>query len=574
MLRRTFPLLTAIWLQFAPMMARLEPVVATLAQPIALMLRWLACGTAMSGAFHAVSGATGITITAASGAIPASGTIPATNGVSFSARFSISTGYGIPKTYTYANLPPGLTPVASKPDTLQGKPTQAGNFITRVTGWEKSNASGHSAAFSVKFLVKGVPPAITQQPTNLTVSTGGKATFTVAATGTDPLSYQWTFQDLSISSTTPTLTLTNVTAAAAGKYRVQVNSSAGSVWSDYAVLTVLAPPPVVSSDLVDQTVLVGAAVNLTVGVTGVGPFSYAWLKNGVEIGGAAVGSTLAISAAALTDAGTYQARISGAGGPTLSRVMNLTVNPLPLPIIVTQPLDQKAGVGSTASFSVVATGVAPLQYMWLKDGQDLGGSATNATLTLASVAVTDAGQYRVRVHTPGGDLLSDFALLTVALPPAITAQTGNLKVFSGEAIRLSVTVSATSGSPAPVVTWQKDGADVPGANANSLIIDPVSAASAGTYRATVSGSGGVTLSDPMLVELVPVPVLSVVPETAGLRLHFATAGGREYRVESRSAVDAPWQAEQTLQPIAATTEAVVLYTGESRFYRLQVVPLP
>ena len=94
-------------------------------------------------------------------------------------------------------------------------------------------------------------PAITQQPQNATVSAGGNATFTVAASGTAPLAYQWqklngtTWTNLANGSgvsgaTTATLTLTAVDAADAGQYRVIVTNSAGSVTSNAATLTVTA----------------------------------------------------------------------------------------------------------------------------------------------------------------------------------------------------------------------------------------------------------------------------------------------------------------------------------------------
>ena len=92
-------------------------------------------------------------------------------------------------------------------------------------------------------------PAITQQPQNSTVSTGTNATFTVTASGTAPLSYQWqrlngtTWTNLANGSgvsgaTTATLTLTAVDAADAGQYRAIVTNSAGSVTSNAATLTV------------------------------------------------------------------------------------------------------------------------------------------------------------------------------------------------------------------------------------------------------------------------------------------------------------------------------------------------
>ena len=77
----------------------------------------------------------------------------------------------------------------------------------------------------------------------------------------------------------------------------------------------------------------------------------------------------------------------------------LTVSP---PQIISQPPNQVAASGSTASFSVTVSGGQPLSYQWQKNGQPLNdagtvsGSAT-ATLSLAGVSVADEGVYTVAV---------------------------------------------------------------------------------------------------------------------------------------------------------------------------------
>jgi hypothetical protein len=99
----------------------------------------------------------------------------------------------------------------------------------------------------------GGPPVITTQPTNQTVAVGGTATFTAVASGSLPLSYQWSFGETNIAgATNTTLTLTNVQLSQAGNYAVTVTNIYGSVLSSNAVLTVNPPPPcaLVSSGMV------------------------------------------------------------------------------------------------------------------------------------------------------------------------------------------------------------------------------------------------------------------------------------------------------------------------------------
>jgi hypothetical protein len=84
-----------------------------------------------------------------------------------------------------------------------------------------------------------VPPAITTQPKSQTVTAGSSVTFSVVATGTPTLAYQWTFDGTPVSgATASSLTLGNVQAPAAGNYSVTVTNAGGDITSKAAVLNV------------------------------------------------------------------------------------------------------------------------------------------------------------------------------------------------------------------------------------------------------------------------------------------------------------------------------------------------
>ena len=51
------------------------------------------------------------------------------------------------------------------------------------------------------------------------------------------------------------------------------------------------------------------------------------------------------------------------------------------PAITTQPASQNVGIGAPATFSVVASGTAPISYQWKRDGNVIAG-ATSASYTL------------------------------------------------------------------------------------------------------------------------------------------------------------------------------------------------
>ena len=86
-----------------------------------------------------------------------------------------------------------------------------------------------------------IPPAITVQPTNETVNVGATATFTVNATGTAPLIYQWYFNQTNLlaGATNALLTLANAQLTNGGSYSVTVTNLFGSATSSNAVLAVV-----------------------------------------------------------------------------------------------------------------------------------------------------------------------------------------------------------------------------------------------------------------------------------------------------------------------------------------------
>jgi hypothetical protein len=87
-------------------------------------------------------------------------------------------------------------------------------------------------------------PVITQQPQSRIVPPGANVPFTVTATGANPLSYQWWFNNNALpGATNASHTVTNAQITDAGNYVVVITNSYGSITSDVAVLTVDTNPP-------------------------------------------------------------------------------------------------------------------------------------------------------------------------------------------------------------------------------------------------------------------------------------------------------------------------------------------
>lgn len=103
-----------------------------------------------------------------------------------------------------------------------------------------SNASGSVTSVPAILTVIVVPPSITLSPQNQTAGVGDNVTFSVAATGSEPLRYQWQFNGIAIpGATSSTLTFGNAAKTQAGSYTVEISNGAGSKVTSPATLSLL-----------------------------------------------------------------------------------------------------------------------------------------------------------------------------------------------------------------------------------------------------------------------------------------------------------------------------------------------
>ncbi len=117
--------------------------------------------------------------------------------------------------------------------------------------------------------------------------------------------------------------------------------------------------------------------------------------------------------------------------------------PVAIPaFIVTPPANKSVLIGGSANFSVTAGGTPPFSYQWRYNGTSLP-NATNATLTLANVRVSQAGSYAVTVGNAAlpVPVLSSNATLSVTFPPA-NVRLGSTNIVSGHLVTLPVVVTA------------------------------------------------------------------------------------------------------------------------------------
>jgi hypothetical protein len=162
----------------------------------------------------------------------------------------------------------------------------------------------------------------------------------------------------------------------------------------------------------------------------------------------------------------------------------------PGPAIFTEPTDQTVTVGQTATFSVVATGPAPISYQWQKNGVNVGGNSASYT-TPATTSADNGSKIIVVVSNPNGSLPSTTAMLTVNLAPvapSITAQPLSQTVTAGQTAIFTVTATGT----APLsYQWQNaaTNTNVAGATSSSYSIANTTTAESGTQLRVVVSNG-------------------------------------------------------------------------------------
>jgi alkaline phosphatase D len=166
--------------------------------------------------------------------------------------------------------------------------------------------------------------------------------------------------------------------------------------------TVVSTPeaPLLVKQPVAQDALAGGEVALRVLPRGTSPFQFQWFRNNAAVAGA-TNALLQFSNVQAANAGQYRCEVSNIAGSIASDSVELNVDSSQPPVISSQPIPANIPAGSRAQFSVSASGVAPLSFQWLKNGNPIAG-ATQPTFAINRAAPSDAGTYSVRVLAGNG----------------------------------------------------------------------------------------------------------------------------------------------------------------------------
>jgi hypothetical protein len=293
-------------------------------------------------------------------------------------------------------------------------------------------------------------PAITSEPTNQTVTSGGSASFSVAAIGAAPLSYQWRDNSASISGATNTsFSLSATRSSDAGSYTVAVSNSYGAVTSSVAVLTVNKATPVVTTWPTAS------------GIT----FLQALSASTLSGGSASVGGIFAFTTPASTPpVGTYAASVTFTPTDTDNYItvagsVNVAVVRA-TPIVSVWPAASAITYGQALSLSTLSGGSASTGGSF---AFALPGNTPNAGTYYASVVFTPTGAASYNAVT------GTVAVVVNKATPIVTVWPAANGITYGQNLSAS-TLGSGSATPGGVFSFTA----------------PLTAPGAGTYTAAVT----------------------------------------------------------------------------------------
>jgi hypothetical protein len=391
-------------------------------------------------------------------------------------------------------------------------------------------------------------PAIYAEPTNQAVFSGKDATFSVAATGMQPLNYQWSFNGTNImGATNSTLTLTNVLPSQAGTYYVVVNNFVTNTPSTNVTLTVNIPPCVnAPSNIVSWWTAEGNAldnVNTNNGMVvnevkyGPGEDGQAFIFNGsssyIAIGNPAnlqlqdftieAWIRRSSSSSASLAAGNADLFAYGNGGYGFGIYND---GSLYLTRAGVSSVQAASGLTDTNNFHHVAVTKSGTSVIFYLDGTSVGTLDYDDIFTFGGV---------VSIGAEGGDeqapfygAIDELAVYSRALvpaeiqaiynagsggkcdsfPPTIYAQPTNETVILGKNTTFSI---GAIGSQPLSYQWNFNGTNILGATNFSLTLTNVQFSQAGIYYVVVSNAVNPLASTNVTLAVVPPPPCVTAP---------------------------------------------------------------
>ncbi|MBQ3481849.1 MAG: leucine-rich repeat protein [Oscillospiraceae bacterium] len=385
-----------------------------------------------------------------------------------------------------------------------------------------SNAKGTTYSNGATLTVTSASkPTITAHPSNKTAAAGTNATFKVTATGAT--SYQWQYRTgnsgtwANITSTaysglkSATMTVPATTARNGYQFRCAVSNANGTTYSNGATLTVTSSSkPTITAQPSNKSAAVGATAKFTVAATGATGYQWQYYASSTDgwknsSGTGAKTATLSVTAESYRNGYKYRCKVSNASGTVISNAATLTVTGGAKPTITTQPSNKSAAAGTTAKFTVAATGATSYQWQYRTSSSgswndSAATGAKTATLSISAETHRNGYQYRCKVSNANGTVTSNAATLTVTggSKPTITTQPTNKSAAAGTTAKFTVAATGATSyqwqyRASSTDSWNDSSAT--GAKTATLSITAEMHRNGYQYRCKVSNANGSVTSN-------------------------------------------------------------------------------
>ena len=187
--------------------------------------------------------------------------------------------------------------------------------------------------------------------------------------------------------------------------------------------------PSITAQPASASVVAGSTASFSVTASGTAPLSYQWREGGTNISGATSASYTTPATSSDNNGEQFSVVVTNSAGSVTSSNATLTVTTAAVaPNITTQPANATVTAGQTATFSVTASGTAPLSYQWRRNGTSISGATSASYTTPAATSGDNGALFSVVVTNSAGSVTSSNATLTVTTGGSANL---NLSVLNG-----------------------------------------------------------------------------------------------------------------------------------------------
>jgi hypothetical protein len=293
------------------------------------------------------------------------------------------------------------------------------------------------------------------QPANQSVAAGQLASFSVAAVGSAPLTYQWKKNSAAISGANSSIYTTPATTSSdnGAQFTVVVSNAAGSAISSAALLTVNASAvaPSITAQPASQIVTVGQTATFSVTANGTAPLTYQWQKNSVALS-RANSSSYTTPAATSSDGGAqFTVVVSNAVGSATSSTATLTVNATSTLQITTSQLSEGFVAGGYSATLAATGGSTPYTWSLTSGSLPNGLSLSSGGVVSGTPSLAGSFSFSVQVKDASSATASRNFSINIASPSPSVAITSPA---SGSSVSGTVSVSGTASDSVSISSVQ------------------------------------------------------------------------------------------------------------------------